>query len=196
MKKTVFVDSDGVLTNFDRLAVEVINKTFHSNHSLDHTPSFWDYEELIPLGKSRDDWWKNIPYDWPADLEIYPGAKDLLTTLCKHARVVILTKLNSDVISYRQHNFHKHILPYHEMFSVEYNENKSEVINALWNQNEQFYFIDDSSDNTYDAVTNTPLKGEEVVLVGYPHNVVHFHSAIRSNNRVDAYKLIIEKVRN
>lgn len=172
----IFVDADGVLVNFDKVAIQTINEVYGTDHPLDHVPQSRGYKELLPDGEDPKKWFNALPEDWPRYLEALPGANEFMARLKElGARVVIMTKLTQSKVPYRIANLRDLGFEYDEFYAVGYDQNKSEYINLVlerFPEGTPWVFIDDDAKNIVDVVENGPMDQMpyRLVLFNAAHN--------------------------
>lgn len=192
-KIIAFLDVDGVLLNFNEMAIKVINQTYGTNHSLEHIPQNWGFEELIPKDANPNLWWKRMPDNWPGLLKPLPYAPEYLLKLQRQgARVILITSLNPKQLPSRIAGLAKSGMKYDEIYAVPYGMKKSDFINPILERHNPrwSFFLDDKAENAFDVAKNCEIS--VVYTLDYAYNRECLKDIDRRDQEVDfSLRLIV-----
>jgi hypothetical protein len=159
LMKIAFLDVDGVIQNFNELAVKSINEVYATTWPLETLPIHYSYKDLIPEETSinKREWFNRLPYDWPLLLKPEAYARAYLRSLDQmNCRIILITKIPNNLILYRMESFLKNDLFFDEVYALEgVSHSKGEMIKLHLQRFPRcrWIFLDDYIENIVDVVT-------------------------------------------
>jgi FMN phosphatase YigB (HAD superfamily) len=184
-KAIAWIDCDDVLVDFKTQFNRYLNVRYGLDIPPNHEPNDPDYDGKLPMSI---DWvLQDLPKEWPARLEAFPGAAEFIKTLKKMGcRIVFLTSIDQSCGPYRIKNLNQHGIEFDEIYFTK-GLGKGKVAQALRERYDAkfHFFVDDMAKNIVEFSKETQVDALFTLDIPYNQKILEQYPLIQVFKSID-----------